>query len=77
MINKVLMIDDDQTNYDSLKNYAAQAHQVQLLYKQSLEEALVYLKDNKDIVGVIIDGRGHLKKGQGKGDETDAFVHES
>ena len=74
---KVLMIDDDQTNFDSLKNYAAESHQIQLLYKQSLEEGLDYLKDNKDVLGVVLDGRGHLKAGQGKGDETDAFVHES
>jgi hypothetical protein len=71
------MIDDDQINFDSLKNYAAQSHQIQLFYKKSLEEGLVYLKDNKDLLGVILDGRGHLKQGQNKGDESDAFVHES
>ena len=77
MTIKVLMIDDEQTNFDSLKNYAAEVHQIQLLYKKSLEEGLIYLRGNKEVLGVILDGRGHLKKGQDKGEESDAFVHES
>ena len=58
MIIKVLMIDDEQTNFDSLKNYAAEVHQIKLLYRKSLEEGLIYLRDNKEILGVMLQMLG-------------------
>jgi hypothetical protein len=72
----IMMIDDDKDNYHSLKNVAA-GKGIILKYSESLEEMIEELKTNWQIDGVILDGKGFLKKGQQKGSEKENFVHQA
>jgi len=71
---KVLLIDDDENNHHNLKNDAADFN-IQLLYSKNTRHAIEVLKENKNIVGIIIDGVGFIEKNQEKGSEKSDFVH--
>lgn len=72
----ILMIDDDEDNYHSLKNYAS-GKSVVLQYSRTLQEGMEKLESNKRILGVILDGKGLLHKSQSDSEATGAFVHEA
>ena len=72
----ILMIDDDQDNYHSLKNFASEKNVV-LQYSRTLEEGMEELKSNTRILGIILDGKGLLHKDQSDSEANAAFVHEA
>lgn len=72
----ILMIDDDQDNYHSLKNFASEKNVV-LQYSRTLEEGMEVLKSNTRILGIILDGKGLLHKDQSDSEANAAFVHEA
>lgn len=72
---EVLMIDDIEANYSSLKNEAA-SFNILLKYKQYLDQGIKEVSDNRNIAAVILDGKGFLSSNQIKGTETEAHVHE-
>jgi hypothetical protein len=74
IIIKILLIDDENGFYDSLKNKAA-AKNINLVYKKSLQEGLEALRVDKSIRGVILDGRGFIEANQTKGSESTNFVY--
>lgn len=72
----ILMIDDDEGNFHSLKNYAA-ARQVVMRYARTLEEGMQQLQENNRIMGIMLDGKGLVKKGEQESLARTAFVHEA
>lgn len=74
---EILMIDDDESQYKSLKNYAAIRHQVLLSYARTLEEGERLLRSNNRIMGIILDGKGLIHAGSSAADATEAFVHQA
>ncbi|RYE39543.1 MAG: hypothetical protein EOP48_25655, partial [Sphingobacteriales bacterium] len=72
----LLMIDDDIDNYHALKNYAYE-QQVVLKYARTLEEGMQELQTSNRILGIILDGKGLLYKGQHDHQTSAAFVHEA
>jgi hypothetical protein len=74
IVIKILLIDDENGFYDSLKNKAA-AKNINLVYKKSLQEGLEALRVDKSIRGVILDGRGFIEANQTKGSESTNFVY--
>lgn len=73
---EILMIDDDDGNYISLKNYAASLRVI-LKYSSNLEDGISALKSNKKIMAIILDGKGFINSNQIKGSERENFVHEA
>jgi hypothetical protein len=72
----VLMIDDDIDNYYALKNYSVEKNIV-LQYARTLEEGMEILTNNSRILGVILDGKGIIKKNGYSSEASVSFVHES
>lgn len=75
-IIKILLIDDDEGIFQSIRNKAANEN-IHLIYAQSLPEGFLILDDDTQIRGIILDGKGFLEKGQIKGSETSNFVFQA
>ena len=75
-IIKILLIDDDEGIFQSIRNKAANEN-IHLIYAQSLSEGLLILDDDTQIRGIILDGKGFLEKAQIKGSETSNFVFQA
>ncbi len=75
-IIKILLIDDDEGIFQSIRNKAANEN-IHLIYAQSLSEGFLILDDDTQIRGIILDGKGFLEKGQIKGSETSNFVFQA
>jgi hypothetical protein len=73
---EVLMIDNDEDNFLSLQGRAAK-HRIILKYAENLPDAMVYIKENKKVSGIIIDGKGFIERNQAKGTDKEDFVHEA
>lgn len=73
---KVLMIDDDIDNYDSLKNILPQ-YGILLYYSSNLTDGIQILKESKEIAAVILDGKGFINSDQLRGSDKEDFVHEA
>jgi len=75
---KILMIDDMENVYQSLKNDAADFG-INLIWAETTDDAEEILKSSIGIVGVIIDAVGLTKKGEkgGQGKEKDRFLMET
>jgi hypothetical protein len=74
---EILMIDDDEEQYKSLKNYAAIRHQVLLSYARTLEEGAELLRTNNRILGIILDGKGLIHSHSNAAEASEAFVHQA
>jgi hypothetical protein len=73
---KVLLIDDDEGIFQSIRNKAANDN-IHLIYAQSLVEGLSILDDDTQVRGIILDGKGFIDQGQIKGSETSNFVFQA
>jgi hypothetical protein len=69
----VLMVDDQKEVFESLRDRARQ-HRIILHHAENLPDAIERLKENRRILGVIIDGKGFVSKSQVRGDEKADFV---
>jgi hypothetical protein len=72
----ILIIDDDEDNYHSLKNYAFEKNVV-LKYSRTLEDGITELENNQRILAIILDGKGLIRKSQMPSEANAAFVHEA
>jgi hypothetical protein len=72
----VLMIDDKEDYYLSIKGFA-ERNDVKLLFRDNLEDGVELLRSSIDIFGVVLDGKGFLKSGQPQGSESESFIHEA
>lgn len=75
---KILMIDDREDVYQSLKNDAIDFG-IELIFAETTDDAEEKLRTSKGIAGVIIDAVGLIKKGEkgGQGKETGSFLIET
>jgi hypothetical protein len=75
---KILMIDDIESVYQSIKNDAID-YGIDLLYAQTTDDAEEILRSSVGIVGVIMDAIGLIKKGEksGQGKEKESFLLET
>lgn len=73
MSTKILMIDDLPDIFDTIRNYAP-SYGFSLCYSTNLEDGLTKLTDEKEILGVILDGRGFINRDQRIGEEQDDFL---
>lgn len=55
-IIKILLIDDDEGIFQSIRNKAANEN-IHLIYTQSLSEGILILDDDPQIRGIILDGK--------------------
>ncbi len=72
----ILLIDDDKDMFHSIKNFAFDKG-VKLRFALTLEDGLELLEKNNKILGIILDGKGIIKKTDSPPNPTSAFVHES